>query len=316
CGYRHPVVALGSTLPDMKILFITATRIGDAVISTGLLNHLVTQNSGAQITVACGPLAESIFTAVPGLERVIVLSKTAFSGHWFRLWNDVRKQRWDIVVDLRRSLIPFLVRTRHRYRLGPDDDQSHRVALLSQLFDVEPPLPPKLWISDDQDALAKVLLPNNEPTIALCPTAARPEKTWPIDRFIHLASALMNDQNSFANAQFLLVGAEEDLQVLDQLASSLPENKSVILAGCQNLQCVAAVLSRCLVTVANDSGLAHLAAAAGSPTVALFGPTRLDLYKPWGVRVSVVQAPENLGDRSIADIDVDSVMSGIHSVLD
>jgi ADP-heptose:LPS heptosyltransferase len=74
----------------MKILFITATRIGDAVISTGLLNHLVTQNSGAQITVACGPLAESIFTAVPGLERVIVLSKTAFSGHWFRLWNAVR----------------------------------------------------------------------------------------------------------------------------------------------------------------------------------------------------------------------------------
>lgn len=300
----------------MKILFITATRIGDAVISTGLLNHLVSQNPGAQITVACGPLSESIFTAVPGLERVIILSKTACRGHWLRLWNEVRKQRWDIVVDLRRSLIPFLIRTRHRYRLGPDDDQSHRAALLSQLFDVEPPSPPTLWISEDQDARADALLPDGEPIIALCPTAARPEKTWPIDKFIQLASELVNDQHSFANTKFVLVGAEEDRLVLDQLASSLPENKSIILAGCHNLQYVAAVLSRCLVTVANDSGLAHLAAAAGSPTVTLFGPTRADLYKPSGTRVEVVEAPENLGYRSIADINVDAVVSGIHVVLD
>ncbi|MBT4741127.1 MAG: glycosyltransferase family 9 protein [Rhodospirillaceae bacterium] len=300
----------------MRILFITATRIGDAVISTGLLSHLIKQNPGASVTVACGPLAESLFTSVPGLDRVIVLSKSAFSGHWFRLWNDVRKQRWDIVVDLRRSLIPYLVRTRHRYRLGPDDHKSHRVALLSQLFDLTPPSPPTLWISAEQEALAEAMLTEDRPVVALCPTAARREKTWPVEQFSGLAQAIIDDPQEFSNANVLLVGAEEDRPVLDQIASLLPKGRSTILAGCPNLQCVAAVLSRCAVTVANDSGLAHLAAAAGSPTVALFGPTRADLYKPWGMRVAVVQAPEIQCERSIEDIKMSDVLAGIHSVLD
>ncbi|NKB43374.1 MAG: glycosyltransferase family 9 protein [Alphaproteobacteria bacterium] len=300
----------------MRILFITATRIGDAVISTGLLSHLLKQNLGARVTVACGPLAESLFTAVPGLDRVIVLSKTTFSGHWFRLWNEVRKQRWDIVVDLRRSLIPYLVRTQRRYRLGPDDHRSHRVELLSQLFNLTPPSPPTLWVSADQQAKAQALLPNDGLIIALCPTAARPEKTWPADRFSALAAALIRVDQKFSSANFLLVGAEEDRPVLHQIAKSLPEGRSTILAGCSNLQCVAAALSQCAVTIANDSGLAHLAAATGVPTVALFGPTRADLYKPWGMRVAVVQAPEKQGRTCISDLEIDDVVAGINSVLD
>ena len=51
----------------MKILFITATRIGDAVLSTGVLNELGRRHSDAEITVACGPLAVSLFAGYPGV---------------------------------------------------------------------------------------------------------------------------------------------------------------------------------------------------------------------------------------------------------
>lgn len=300
----------------MNILFITATRIGDAVISTGLLNHLIEQNPGARITIACGPLAESLFTAVPGLDRVITLTKTKFKGHWFGLWREVRQQHWDVVVDLRRSLIPYLVRTKQRYRLGPDDRKSQRVELLSGMFGIDPPSPPKIFVSDEQERQAEAILPKDVPVIALCPTAARPDKMWPVDQYAALAGILTRDQQRFADVKLLLLGAEQDRPILEHLNSSLPEGCGIILAGYPNLQCVSAALSRCTATVANDSGLAHLAAASGSPTVALFGPTRADLYRPWGMRVAVVQAPEKHGGRRISDVLVDDVVAGIHSVLD
>ena len=41
----------------MRILFITSTRVGDAILSTGLLDHLITKHPGARITVACGSAA-------------------------------------------------------------------------------------------------------------------------------------------------------------------------------------------------------------------------------------------------------------------
>jgi ADP-heptose:LPS heptosyltransferase len=53
----------------MKILFVTSTRVGDAVLSTGLLSHLIEQDPEARITVACGPEAAALFAATPRVER-------------------------------------------------------------------------------------------------------------------------------------------------------------------------------------------------------------------------------------------------------
>ncbi|HEX2151160.1 MAG TPA: glycosyltransferase family 9 protein, partial [Stellaceae bacterium] len=52
----------------MNILFVTATRIGDAVLSTGLLSHLVERHPGARFTIAAGAPAAPLFATVPGLD--------------------------------------------------------------------------------------------------------------------------------------------------------------------------------------------------------------------------------------------------------
>jgi heptosyltransferase III len=95
-----------------RILFITSTRIGDAVLSSGLLAHLAAEHPGARITVACGPLAAPLFRAAPGVERVIVMAKRRFSLHWLDLWRQVAGTRWDLVVDLRASATAMLVRAK------------------------------------------------------------------------------------------------------------------------------------------------------------------------------------------------------------
>ena len=63
----------------MRILFITSTRIGDAVLSTGLLDHLLRENPGARVTIVCGTVAEGVFTRMPGLERIIPVTTRRWS---------------------------------------------------------------------------------------------------------------------------------------------------------------------------------------------------------------------------------------------
>ena len=98
----------------MRILFVTATRIGDAVLSTGLIDHLLRTYPQARFTIACGPVAEGIFARMPRRDATIVLSKRRFAGHWLSLWGEVARRRWDLVVDLRGSALSWLVLTKRR----------------------------------------------------------------------------------------------------------------------------------------------------------------------------------------------------------
>src|SRR5213593_5299638 len=118
----------------MHILFVTATRIGDAVLSTGLLSHLVARFPGARLTIAAGPLAAPLFEAVPGLDRVLALEKQRCGLHWLALYGRTASRRWDLVVDLRGSALAFLLRTGERRVMAKGDPGEHRVRQLARLF--------------------------------------------------------------------------------------------------------------------------------------------------------------------------------------
>ena len=70
----------------MRILFVTSNRLGDAVLSTGLLDHLIRSHPDARITIACGPVAADVFARMPNHERTIVLDKQPYRLHWLPLW--------------------------------------------------------------------------------------------------------------------------------------------------------------------------------------------------------------------------------------
>src|SRR4051812_1846905 len=98
----------------MRILFVTSNRLGDAVLSTGLLDRLIRAHPQSRITVVCGPVAEGVFARMPNRERTIVLEKRPYGGHWLPLWAKTVGTLWDLVVDIRGSGLSFLVPTRRR----------------------------------------------------------------------------------------------------------------------------------------------------------------------------------------------------------
>src|SRR5260221_1666020 len=157
------------TRPTMRVLFITATRIGDAVLSTGLLSHLVERHPAARFTIAAGPAAAPLFEAVPRLERLLVVAKRRWSLHWLALYAAVVGTRWDVVLDLRGSALGYLVRAGQRLGEVKSAAGEHRILQLARILALETPPAPVLYIAARHERLAAELVPAAAPGLALGP---------------------------------------------------------------------------------------------------------------------------------------------------
>ncbi|MGB0695265.1 MAG: glycosyltransferase family 9 protein [Rhodospirillaceae bacterium] len=286
----------------MRILFVTSTRIGDAVLSTGLLRHLVNRHPHARITVACGPAPASLFDTVPGLDRVIVMRKAPRAGHWRSLWRACIGTKWDLVVDLRRSPITKLLIHKQRHVLPKlAEDRRHKVVSLGALLSLDPPPAPHLWLSETAIAQAKHLLSLSHgpetPLLGLGPAANWFAKTWRSERFAALTERLLSSEPRLAGARVALFGAPEDQEhtapLVAHLRNSLGSDRVLDLVGTPPLPVVAACLAELDLYIGNDSGLMHTAAAVKTPCVGLFGPSRDEHYAPWGDTGLAVRTPES-----------------------
>jgi len=271
----------------MKILFVTATRIGDAVLSTGLLGHLIERYPGARLTIAAGPLAAPLFEAVPGLERLIVVEKRERRLHWLDLYRRVVAARWDLAVDLRGSALVYLLWARERRVMAKGDASEHRVRQLARLFALDPPPAPRLWLARAHEARAAELLPPGGPVLAVGPAANWRGKEWRGARFAELATRLTSSAGPLAQARVAVLAAAHERPQATPLLEAIPPARRIDLVGRLDLLTAAAVLRRAALFVGNDTGLMHMAAAVGTPTLGLFGPSPAAQYAPWG-RLSAI----------------------------
>lgn len=281
----------------MRILFITSTRIGDAVLSSGLLAYLIARHPGARITVACGSAPAPLFAGVPGLERLIVLTKAPLAGHWLRLWGATLPYRWHTIVDLRRTALAWMVVAGRRYRLGRERPDVHKVAQYARLLglDVEQALP-QVWTNAAQLAAAHQRVPDGPPVLALGPAANWPGKEWPAERFAALAKHLTGSQGPLSGGRLAVFAGPGERERVQPVLNAVPESRRIDLTEAVDLPTAHACLARSSLFVGNDSGLMHLAAAAGTPTLGLFGPSRDEHYAPWGKAAAVVRTPESYED--------------------
>jgi ADP-heptose:LPS heptosyltransferase len=298
----------------VRILFVTATRIGDAVLSTGLLDHLIRTYPGARVVVACGPAAEGVFARMPNRAWTIVLEKRPGGLHWLGLWRQVVGTRWDVVVDLRGSALAWTLRARRRAVMRGGRRAGHRLTHLAEVLGLDPPPPPVAWYAAADRTRAAALLPEG-PWIGLGPTANWGGKLWPAERFVALYRALAAMDGPLPGARAAVFGgpgaAERALAA--PVLAALPD--AVDLVGRAALPEAAAALARCALFVGNDSGLMHLAAATGAPTLGLFGPTPADEYAPAGPRAAAVQAPGPPGAAPMAALPVEHALDGARRVL-
>ncbi len=279
----------GSNGTGMNILFVTSTRIGDAVLSTGLLNYLVSAFPGARITVACGALPAPLFAATPGVVRVIELTKQPLAGHWLGLWASATTTLWDLVVDLRGSALAWLVPAKQRRVLRRAEAGIHRVEALGRLFDLPSPPAPKLWVNDELAASAERLIRPGGPVIGVGPTANWAGKIWPADRFVALIERLTSADGVAPGARVAVFGGAGERELALPVLKAIPADRRIDLIGNVDLPTAAACLARCALFVGNDSGLMHMAAAVSTPTLGLFGPSPTEHYAPWGPHCAVAE---------------------------
>lgn len=281
----------------MNILFITATRIGDAVLSTGLLAYLRDRHPQARFTVACGPAPAPLFTAIPGVVRVVPMVKQRRAGHWLRLWRQTVTTPWSLVVDLRGSAMGWVVPALRRKTIRSDWSPQHRLVHLARLFGLEnaPPLP-RLHAGAEAKAQAARLLPADRPVLAVGPSANWGGKQWPADRFAAAAAALTGPGGPLAGAPIAVFGAASERAAVDTFTAAFPADRIIDLAGGIDLPTAYACLERCAFYLGNDSGLMHMAAASGIPTLGLFGPSSEVLYGPMGQWCRALRGPRSFED--------------------
>lgn len=280
----------------MKILFISSTNLGDGILTTGALDHLHKTYPDAEITVACGPLLETIFKPFPGVVRVISLKKEPYAGHWRKLMAQTFGQKWDIVADMRNSLVSRLLRARKRYIWSQQDKTRHKVVQVGGVIGMSPPPAPKIYLDEASQKTAQEMIPDGRPVLALSPAARWVGKTWPAENFSALALQLTAEGAPLAGARIVVFAAPGEEDKAKPVIDALPADRTIdAIAKTTPLE-AAAALSRCDFYIGNDSGLTHTAAAVGIKTLALFGPGYPELYRPWGDHAAYISTPETAAE--------------------
>jgi heptosyltransferase-2 len=143
---------------------------------------------------------------------------------------------------------------------------------------------------------------DREPIIALHPGSGSETKNWPIESWQELGEHLFT-----TNRSVLVIGGEADEERV-RLLETAWKNKPVRFAKNLALPHLAALLETSLF-LGHDSGVSHIAAAAGARSILLFGPTNPDVWAPSNKNVTVLRAPE--GDLRL--LGVDSVIEAIRA---
>jgi heptosyltransferase-3 len=157
------------------------------------------------------------------------------------------------------------------------------------------------------------------PVLLLHPGSGGREKCWPPERFAELAGRFMA-----AGWRALVIEGPADEPAAAALLAALPAERAERVAGL-TLPQLAALLARAsgdgrkALYVGNDSGVSHLSALLGVPTLALFGPTDPAIWAPRGPRARVVwagaAAPDGLTLPPMIALSVDGVYDAALAVL-
>jgi heptosyltransferase-2 len=159
---------------------------------------------------------------------------------------------------------------------------------------------------EDREFAREFLASAPQPIIAVHPGSGSHEKNWPLENWIRLFSP----GSRFADVERLVViSGEADEAQIDQLEREL-KNRNVRFARNLPLPRLAAVLERS-VFIGHDSGISHLAAAAGANCILLFGPTDPDVWAPKNENVQVLRPPRG----RLADLQIETVEAALAAAL-
>lgn len=296
----------------MQILVVKLSSLGDLFHALPTV-HALRQGLGASVDWVTHTAYVDVVKCFTDVRRVIGFSRREWAHELRPFLCELRRERYDLVVDLQGLTKSAIVTklARGARRIGPSyhrelsrlfynevaghlDKNRHAVGeALDVVRHLGLPLPatPEFPVVFPKQEFSAV-----HPRIALAPCSRWPTKNWPAVRFIEAARAIRER----VGATFFLVGAPEDKLVCDQIAAALGP-AAVNLCGQTSLVELGGVMQAMDLAVTVDTGPMHVAAAAGVPVLALFGPTDPQRTGPYGPQHRVLAVTDETCVRCYSD---------------
>jgi ADP-heptose:LPS heptosyltransferase len=300
-----------------RILLLRLERIGDLLMALPAIADARALAPEARIDLAVGSWNLPLARVIPGVTAV-----EALDASWLargtrglhmpallrRAWQ-WRARQYDLAInfepDIRSNLL--LAASGARYTAGyasggggplldralEYDPRAHTAdnarALVAAVFGRRPSavLPPALALPDELRRAAAARLPSGSggPLVGVHVSGGRAVKQWDPDRFAEMARRLAD----MRGATIVLTGSREDRPLVRTMATAMGDRPVIDVSGELELPALAALLERLDLFVTGDTGPMHLAAAVGTPIVAVFGPSDPARYAPRGPRDRVVR---------------------------
>ena len=340
-------------MAEDKVLIVGPSWVGDMVMAQALYRLLVQRSPGAELHVVAPrwslPVLERMPEVARGIELHVGHGELAL-GRRRRLGVSLRREAYARAIVLPRSakaaLVPWFARVPRRtgfrgeWRYGLLNDRRRLDARLDQTVkrfvalgldpgepmpDTLPPaLRPRLAVNQGNlERLRKAhLLAGDGPLIALLPGAEYgPAKRWPAERYGALAAELAR-----RGAEIVVLGSAKEAGLGEELRMRAASPRVHNLCGATTLADVVDLTAAAAAAVSNDAGLMHVAAAAGTHVVAIYGSSS-PLFTPPLAEASTVlylgldcspcfarECP--LGHlRCLREIDVASVLAAVEAAL-
>jgi heptosyltransferase-2 len=166
--------------------------------------------------------------------------------------------------------------------------------------------------ADDRQVAQEFFQSSSQPVVAIHPGSGSKQKNWPVENWIELFSSKSDLPKATRDLgdigkqlSLVVVSGEADEAQAVQLEHTW-QDRDVRFAKNLPLLHLAAVLEH-TVFVGHDSGISHLAAAAGANCILLFGPTNPDVWAPRNKNVQVLNAPSG----NVSDLEIESVEAAV-----
>lgn len=312
----------------LKIAIVKLSSLGDVIHALPVARALRRSRPGLHLTWIVEAREYALLNGHPDLDVVVPVDTRLWRrliwrpagarqvmGKVRRLKSRVRAARFDVAIDLQGLMKSGLLtaytgapirigftadRCRERLnclftnrRVRPPASAVHVVDQYLSLLEplgiapgpVEFHVPiPTAAERRMEDFLGEQGVKSRDGLVAINPGAGRVDKQWPVAHFCALAAQLAQDPNT----RILLLWGPDEIHMARQIRDGL--RARAILAPPTDLHELGALLRRSSLMVANDTGPLHLAAALGTPSLGLFGPTRAERNGPYGPHCRGVQS--------------------------
>ncbi len=271
------------------ILVIRSGAIGDTIVMSVVFQALRRQFPCALIEAAGIPDRLRLINTPGLIDRMISFELPEMDS----LFSDDMRlsphavtyfQKFDVILLYSFRLAKTLPNLRRFDPFPPDDaDQHITTYLLKTLHSLGIPefkgLQPTIALPET----SRSEFPPSSRRIAIHPGSGSRKKNWAVENFIKVMKCLHREDS----CEFLIIAGPAEKEVIQEINQQLTDIPHTILRN-YPLPDIAAELQRCPLFIGNDSGMSHLAAAVGMPTIAIFGPSNPHIWRPVGSQVIVL----------------------------